>query len=66
MDYSWNSSYVYGVDNESGWGGRYFFTYYSEFEDRLAPYVAVELTIFAAIFVISVVANVSIIICVSR
>ncbi|XP_018576223.1 somatostatin receptor type 5-like [Anoplophora glabripennis] len=65
-DFSWNSSYVYGVDNESGWGDRYFFTYYSEFDGKSPLFAAIEVSIFAFIFVVSVVANASIVVCVFR
>lgn len=65
-DFSWNSSYVYGVDNESGWGDRYFFAYYSEFDGKPLAFAAIEVSIFAFIFVVSVVANASIVICVFR
>ncbi|KAJ3621559.1 hypothetical protein MTP99_003676 [Tenebrio molitor] len=66
MDYSWNSSYVFAVDNDSGWGERYFFTYFSQFDGRPTNYVAAEVTIFVLIFLVSVVANTSIVVCVVR
>ncbi|VEN60306.1 unnamed protein product, partial [Callosobruchus maculatus] len=63
MDEDWNTSYVFGIDNESGWGGRYFFTYYSEFGDK--PYVQtiLEVAMFSFIFFVSLVANISIVVC---
>lgn len=66
MDNSWNSSYIYGVDNESGWGERYFFTYFSEFGERMLSAVIAEVTMLTIIFIVSVFANVSIAICVFR
>ncbi|XP_008199874.1 somatostatin-like receptor F_48D10.1 [Tribolium castaneum] len=65
-DYSWNTSYVFANDTSSGWGERYFFTYFTEFDGRPLNYVAIEAAIFLAIFIISVIANTSIIICVIR
>lgn len=67
QDFSWNSSYLFGTDNESGWGERYFFTYFSEFNGAdTSNYAIVEVTIFLTIFIISVIANISIVICVIR
>ncbi|KAF5286163.1 hypothetical protein FQR65_LT12921 [Abscondita terminalis] len=63
---SWNSSYVYGIDNESGWGERYFFTYFGEFGERTQSAVIAEVTMFTLLFAVSVFANVSIAICVFR
>ncbi|XP_050308616.1 free fatty acid receptor 4-like [Anthonomus grandis grandis] len=66
-DFTWNTSYVFGYDNESGWGGRYFFTYFSEFKrPENNYYCVVELVVLGLIFIVSLFANVSIIICVSR
>ncbi|CAH0552544.1 unnamed protein product [Brassicogethes aeneus] len=62
----WNSSYVFGVDKESGWGERFFFTYFSELNSRPIAFVALEVTIFVFIFLISIIANLSIVICVFR
>ncbi|XP_076250325.1 somatostatin receptor type 5-like isoform X1 [Rhynchophorus ferrugineus] len=61
-----NSSYIYGIDNESGWGGRYYFTYFSEFDSSGGYYYVIEVTIFLLTFIVSIAANVSIIICVAR
>ncbi|KRT86688.1 G protein-coupled receptor, partial [Oryctes borbonicus] len=63
---SWNSSYIFGQDNESGWGERYFFTYYTEFGDRSVAAVASEVTVFIVALILSVFANVSIAVCVIR
>ncbi|XP_066256645.1 free fatty acid receptor 4-like [Euwallacea similis] len=65
-DYSWNTSYVYSVDNQSGWGGRYFFTYFSEFNSPQNGHYMLELTVLIFTFIVSMFANISIIICVSR
>lgn len=65
-DFSWNSSYVFGIDNKSGWGGRYFFTYFSEFKSQPDYIDAIELVVLILTFVFSIIANMSIIICVSR
>ncbi|KAF2884319.1 hypothetical protein ILUMI_21838 [Ignelater luminosus] len=65
-DNSWNSSYVFGIDNESGWGERYFFTYFSEFGERILTAVVAEVTILTTIFLVSVFANVAIAVCVFR
>ncbi|XP_031334050.1 free fatty acid receptor 4-like [Photinus pyralis] len=63
---SWNSSYVFGNDTESGWGERYFFTFYSSFGERMIAAVVTEVTALSIIFIVSVFANVSIAICVFR
>lgn len=63
---SWNSSYVFGNDTESGWGERYFFTFYSSFGERMITAVVAEVTALSIIFIVSVFANVSISICVFR
>lgn len=62
----WNTSYVFGQDEESGWEGRYFFTYYSEFGPKFWPLTIIELLIFSLIFVVSIIANISIVICVIK
>lgn len=54
-----NSSYWFGNDSEFGWGERYFFTFYTEGGDR-RPWAILEASVFAVIFLVSVVANVSI------
>lgn len=61
-----NTSYVFGYDNFSGWGDRYFFTYFSEFGDRSFASIAVEVTILCSIFIISILANIAIGWCVIR
>ncbi|CAH1980213.1 unnamed protein product [Acanthoscelides obtectus] len=66
MDPDWNTSYVFGIDNETGWGGRYFFTYYSELGDKPYAQTILEVAMFSIIFFVSLVANLSIIVCVSR
>lgn len=63
---AWNSSYVFGHDNVSGWGDRYFFTYYSEFGQRSVAAIASEVSVFLIILILSVFANVSIAVCVMR
>lgn len=55
----WNSSYVFGNDLISGWGPRYFYTFYSEFGQRRGASEA-EVTALSLTFVLSVVLNVSI------
>lgn len=57
---------MYGVDKESGWGGRYFFTYYSQFDDRPPPIVTIEVLILTIIFFVSLVANGTIVVCVFK
>ncbi|KAF5286392.1 hypothetical protein FQA39_LY16312 [Lamprigera yunnana] len=66
MRTSWNSSYIYGSDNRSEWGDRYFFTYFSDFGERNLTGIITEVAILSIIFVVSVFANVSIAICVIR
>ncbi|XP_074114600.1 free fatty acid receptor 4-like [Cotesia typhae] len=61
MDNDVNSSYLFGIDET--WGKREFFTYYSEFSDRKGA-SAVEVIILAITFVIAVVANFGIAVCV--
>lgn len=63
---SWNSSYVFGVDTESGWGERYFFTYFSEFGERMLTAIVAEVTLLTAVFLVSIFANVAIAVCVFR
>ncbi|CAH1131237.1 unnamed protein product [Ceutorhynchus assimilis] len=65
-DFSWNTSYVFGEDNQSGWGKRYFFTYFSEFNNPENRHYVLELSVLIFTFIVSMFANVSIIICVSR
>ncbi|XP_017782639.1 PREDICTED: neuropeptide Y receptor type 2-like [Nicrophorus vespilloides] len=62
----WNSSYVFGHDNVSGWGGRYFFTYFNQLGDRSTSLVAFEVAVFAIIFLVSIVTNIAIATCVFR
>lgn len=66
MDARWNSSYVYGYDNFSGWEGRYFFTYFSEFGDRSSATIVIEAIILSITFVVSIIANLSIAYCVMK
>lgn len=66
MEDAWNSSYIFGIDNESDWGERYFFTYYSQFGLRSTTSVAFELALCSLVFVVSIVANVGIAVCIIR
>nr|XP_022910589.1 free fatty acid receptor 4-like [Onthophagus taurus]XP_022910590.1 free fatty acid receptor 4-like [Onthophagus taurus] len=66
MGDNWNSSYVYGTDTISGWGNRYFFTYFTEMSERNPWRTSSEVTAFSLIFLISIFANVAIAICVIR
>ncbi|XP_008560645.1 free fatty acid receptor 4 [Microplitis demolitor] len=61
MDNDVNSSYLFGHDKT--WGEREFFTYYSEFGDRNGS-SAVEVIILAITFVVAVIANFGIAVCV--
>lgn len=56
---SFNSSYLFGEDIVSGWGWRYFFSFYSEFAEERNN-IIFETSVFAGIFVTSVVANLAI------
>lgn len=55
----WNSSYVFGNDHISGWGPRYFYTFYSEFGQRRGASEA-EVTALSLTFLLSVVLNITI------
>lgn len=61
----WSSSYLLGNDSVRGWGTRYFFTFYSEFGQR-GGLPVLEVAVLAAVFVISLVANVGIALAVLR
>lgn len=61
-----NSSYIFGLHNESGWGERYFFTYYSEFGTRATTSVAIEAAVYSVVFILSTVTNVGIPVCVLK
>lgn len=63
---TWNSSYLLGNDSISGWGEKYFFTYFSEFGERSNYIVVFEVTVFIIIFLLSMIANISIVLCVTR
>lgn len=54
-----NSSYLFGNDSAGGWGPRFFYTFYTEGGDRRV-WAILEASVFAVIFLMSVVANVSI------
>lgn len=54
-----NSSYWFGNDSVGGWGQRFFFTFYTEGGER-RPWAILEASVFAVVFLVSVVANVSI------
>lgn len=54
-----NSSYWFGNDSVGGWGQRYFFTFYTEGGER-RPWAILEASVFAVVFLVSVLANVSI------
>lgn len=56
-DLEYNTSYEFGVDNISGWGERYFYTYYSEFGNRPIASV-IEATILIITLILSLVANI--------
>lgn len=66
MGDEWNSSYIFGIDNETDWGERYFFAYYSKFGPRSTTSVAFELTLCSLVFVVSIVANLGIAVCIVR
>ncbi|KAL1488018.1 hypothetical protein ABEB36_015393 [Hypothenemus hampei] len=61
---SWNTSYVFGYDDQ--WGGRYFFTYFSEFSPPNDRHYLLEIVLLVITFIFSIMANISIIICVTR
>lgn len=52
-----NTSYVYGEDLREGWGERFFFTFYTEFGQRQFE-MSAEVCLLGLIFVLSLVANV--------
>ncbi|KAE8745415.1 Orphan Neuropeptide Receptor 2 [Frankliniella occidentalis] len=54
-----NSSYWFGNDTTGGWGPRFFYTFYTEGGDR-RPWDILEASVFAVVFLVSVLANVSI------
>lgn len=54
-----SSSYLFGNDSEGGWGPRFFYTFYTEGGERRV-WAILEASVFAVIFLMSVVANVSI------
>lgn len=55
-----NYSYLFGNDTWSGWGPRYFFSFYSEFGERGVA-VGVEVTALLLTLITSVAANLTII-----
>ena len=56
---SFNSSYLFGEDKLSGWGPRYFFSFYSEFAETRSN-IFFETCIFSTTFVLSVILNLAI------
>ncbi|KAK6635956.1 hypothetical protein RUM44_001211 [Polyplax serrata] len=55
----WNNSYIFGNDEVSGWGPRYFYTFYSEFGQRRGASQA-EVAALSLTFFLSVALNVTI------
>ncbi|KAK7586106.1 hypothetical protein V9T40_003982 [Parthenolecanium corni] len=53
---SYNSSYFFGDDTISGWGPRYFFSFYSEYGEGRSGMI-IEVSFFVVIFVLSFIAN---------
>ncbi|XP_029654917.1 free fatty acid receptor 4-like isoform X2 [Octopus sinensis] len=66
MANSLNSSYFYGMDTVYNWGNRSYFTFFSEFNRPWNGIGVIEALIYIVIFLISVVANILIIIRVLR
>lgn len=66
MENSLNFSYFYGVDHIYNWGNRSYFTFFSEFNRPWNGLGVIEALIYTVIFLISVVANILIIIRVLR
>lgn len=56
-DGSYNTSYELGVDLISGWGERYFYTYFSEFGNRPVASV-IEVTILIITLISSILCNI--------
>lgn len=56
MSTAFNSSYLFGEDKISGWGWRYFFSFYSEFGEEKNS-IVFETSVFICIFVLSLLAN---------
>ncbi|XP_017796578.1 PREDICTED: free fatty acid receptor 4-like [Habropoda laboriosa] len=59
-----NSSYIWGEDDE--WGERYYFTYYSELEDRKEISRMVEVVVLGVSFVLAVAGNLVLASCILR
>lgn len=66
MSRSLNESYFFGVDTLYGWGNRSYFTFFSEFNRPWYGIGIIEALIFNVIFIISLVANLMIVVRVVR
>ena len=66
MRLSLNSSYFFGVDDIYGWGNRSYFSFFSEFNRPWPGIGIIEAIIFNAIFIVSLIANLIIIVRVVR
>ncbi|CAL7938292.1 unnamed protein product [Xylocopa violacea] len=59
-----NSSYLWGEDEE--WGARYYFTYYSQFEERRGISTMIEVVVLAISFILAIGGNLGMAGCILR
>lgn len=63
---AWNSSYLFGYDNETGWGYRYYYTFYNETGPRDILSIVLEFMLHMLIFILSLFVNIVVLVTLSK